>query len=321
MGNSGARLEGGRALSVLRTLAPLAISAAALVWVFTWEGIDLGDVLAELRTSTLLIVVPALLLYGAVTLWLEALALRTALVAYHATLDGWTAARIKAASYLAYAIHYGLGAGALSVLLRRRAGLRLAEAAGVVMAIALFDLALVLLFPVAGSIAVGVRRGGLRFGLIAGIGLALLGAVALLRLPIPLGPLERLRRLAVFDALRKSSAGELLRLLWLRALYLFCFLGIGYVCLLAFGLQVPLPVAAVSLCLVALVAVLPIAVSGLGTGQAAFAWLFARYGPPDLLVACSLILTIGLIGLRIGLGLLFAREFAREAVSAIHEAA
>jgi uncharacterized membrane protein YbhN (UPF0104 family) len=289
---------------------------AALVWVFSWEGIDLGDVVAELRPRTLAIVIPALLLYGAVTLWLEALALRSVLVPYGATLQNWTAARIKAASYLAYAIHYGLGAGALSVLLRRRAGLRLAEAAGAVMAVALFDLALVLLFPVAGALVLGLRRGALRFGVIAAVGLSLVAAVIFLRIPIPLGPLERLRRLAFFDSLRVSSGRELTRLFVLRALYLLCFLAVGYACLRAFGLVVPVAIASVYLCLVALVAVLPIAVSGLGTVQAAFAFLFRAYGPADLLVACSLILTVGLIALRVGMGLLFAREFAREAVAA-----
>jgi hypothetical protein len=310
-----------RRLATTRTLLPLAVSALALYWVFTWEGIDLPAVLRELRMATLAVVVPALLLYGAVTLWLEALALRTALAAYGGSLDGWTAARIKAASYLAYAIHYGLGAGALSVLLRRRAGLRLAEAAGAVMAVAFFDLALVLLFPVVGSVALGLRSGGLRFGVIAAAGLALVGGVVFLRAPLALGPLERLRRPAVFDALRKSSGRTLWRLFALRALYLLCFLAVGYACLRAFGLRAPLASSAVNLCLVALVTVLPIAVSGLGTGQAAFAWLFARYGPPEQLVACSLLLTIGLIALRVGMGLVFAREFVLEAVQAVEDQA
>ena len=67
--------------------------------------------------------------FGGVTLAIEAWSLGW-MVLPPQKLDFATAARIKAASYLAYAVHYGLGAGVLSFLVRRRAGLGLSEAAG-----------------------------------------------------------------------------------------------------------------------------------------------------------------------------------------------
>jgi hypothetical protein len=52
----------------------------------------------------------------------------------------WTAARIKCASYLPGLIHYTLGLGGLAVLLRRRTGLSLGEALGLVLLISRTDL-------------------------------------------------------------------------------------------------------------------------------------------------------------------------------------
>ena len=54
-------------------------------------------------------------------------------------------------------------------------------------------------------------------------------------------------------------------------------------------------------------------VAGLGTGQVAFVSVFGRYGDDEVLLACSLAFSTGLIIMRAGMGLLFAREFTREA--------
>jgi hypothetical protein len=54
-------------------------------------------------------------------------------------------------------------------------------------------------------------------------------------------------------------------------------------------------------------------VAGLGTGQVAFVSIFGRYGDEETLLACSLAFSTGLIVMRAGMGLLFAREFTREA--------
>ena len=69
-----------------------------------------------------------------------------------------------------------------------------------------------------------------------------------------------------------------------------------------------------------LVAALPIAVAGLGTGQVVFVALFERYAPAETLLAASLLLSFGLIVVRSAMGLLFAHEFAREAIAHRDEA-
>ena len=64
----------------------------------------------------------------------------------------------------------------------------------------------------------------------------------------------------------------------------------------------------------ALVGAVPIAVSGLGPGQVAALAIFRGTAPPETLIALSLVLSAGLIALRAGMGLFFAREFTREAL-------
>ena len=68
-----------------------------------------------------------------------------------------------------------------------------------------------------------------------------------------------------------------------------------------------------------MISALPIAVAGLGTGQAAFVYLFREWGPPDVLLACSLTVSIGMILLRAAIGVGFAPEFTREAFDAARE--
>ena len=55
------------------------------------------------------------------------------------------------------------------------------------------------------------------------------------------------------------------------------------------------------------------------TARAAFVYAFRNYGDPETLLACSLALSAGLIVLRAGTGLAFAREYAREAIQAARE--
>jgi hypothetical protein len=55
-------------------------------------------------------------------------------------------------------------------------------------------------------------------------------------------------------------------------------------------------------------------VAGLGTSQAAFLYLFSDYAPEATLLAMSLILSAGMLGLRALMGMVFAREFTQEAL-------
>ena len=141
-----------------------------------------------------------------------------------------------------------------------------------------------------------------------------LGGIALLRYPGSLGPLERLRSLTIFDALRGASLAQLLRLAALRAVFSVCFIGVAASAFVAFEVSVEPALLVGGVMALALVGAAPIAVSGIGPGQVAAVAIFRGTAPPETLIALSLVLSAGLIALRAALGLLFAREFTKEAL-------
>jgi uncharacterized membrane protein YbhN (UPF0104 family) len=297
----------------LRRYAPLVVSAATLAWVL--ERFDLAKVAGAISPRVLLVLVPALLVYGAVTLALEAASLMRLLPARAPGFGAWTAARIKCASYLLMTVNYALGGAALTVLLRRRAGLGLAEAAGVVILVSATDLCVVLGLGAIAAAAAGGDAPVVRAGAVAAAGLGWFGGLALLRVPGHLGPLERVRTLAVFDALRRAPALRLAELLALRVVFSLCFVSVAGAAFLAFGVPVAPSRLVVGMMILAVVGALPIAVAGLGTGQVAAVYVFKGVAPPETLIALSLVLSAGLIALRVAMGVVFAREFTREALA------
>ncbi len=300
------------ARKALQRLAPVVISALTLGWVA--GHFDMRKVAEALSWEVAFVMLPALLAYGAFTLLLEALSILRAVDAPPARLGAWTAARIKCASYLLAIVHYALGGAALTVLLRRRAGIGLGEAAGVVLLISMTDLLVVL--GLGAGAAATVRAGTLtvKAGVVALVGVGFFGGLVLLRVPASLGPLERIRSLSVFDALRKRPTRQLVELLAIRIVFAFCFIGIAGATFFAFDVPVPLGRLVLGMMILAIVGAIPWAVAGLGVGQLAAVIVYKGVAPDETLIALSLVLSAGMIALRAGMGLLFAREFTREAL-------
>ena len=290
---------------------PVVVSVASLAWVFT--RFDISTVVDALSWRILQILVPALALYGVVTLVVESASILRLVGRRPPGFGAWTAARVKSASYLLTIVNYALGGAALTVLLRRRAALGLGEAASVVLLISLTDLWIVLLLGTLG-VLVHADRLAIDFGLVALAGVGFFGGLVLLRLPASLGPLERIRSLAVFGALRHTPITHLVELAALRLFFSFCFIGVAGSAFVAFDIDVGLAQLTGGVMILALVGALPIAVAGIGPGQIAALEVFRGIAPPETLLALSLVLSVGLIALRAGMGLLFAREFTREAL-------
>jgi hypothetical protein len=127
---------------------------------------DIGAVIGRMTLHVALHFVPAILLFLVVSLLIEAVCL--VLVVNHsgASLDLATAARVKSASYLLGLLNYALGAGALTLLLRRRARMPLGDAAGAVLLIGLFDLGSILLLVLLGSGLMGSDAPGVQAGIV-----------------------------------------------------------------------------------------------------------------------------------------------------------
>jgi len=295
----------------LQRALPVVVTAGSLGWVAT--RFDMGAVAAALTPRVFWILLPALALYGVMTLLLESASILGLLDRRPESFGAWTAARIKSASYLLAIVNYALGGAALTLLLARRAELGMGRAAGVVILIAFTDLAVVLSLGALGllgqSNALALHGGLVALGALTG-----LGGFALLRFPGSLGPLERLRSLTIFDALRHASLHQLLRLAALRFIFSLCFIGVAAAAFAAFEVSVAPGLLVGGVMALALIGAIPIAVSGLGPGQVAAIAIFRDTAPPETLLAVSLILSAGLIALRAAMGLLFAREFTREAL-------
>lgn len=302
-----------RAATIARWVIPFLVSGSLLAWILS--GMDVGRVFERLTLEVAMVFVPALLGFVVVALFIEAVCLVLVVSQSVAFSSLLLAARIKAASYLLSIINYALGAGALAVLLRRRAGMPLAEAAGSVFVIGLFDLGSLLAFVVVGLALMGTDTPGVQAGVVALAGAAIVAGFAFLRAPVSMGPLDRLRELKIFRAARTLPIALLIRLGLLRGFFVGGFIVLAWATLAAFDVSVPMLPLIVNTCVMLLVAALPIAAAGLGTGQLVFVALFERWAPAETLLAASLLLSFGMIVTRSTLGLLFAREFASEAIA------
>jgi hypothetical protein len=298
-----------------KRVLPVLVSVGALYAVL--RQVDLGALAAALSWKVATLLLPAMLLYGAVTLAIEALCLALLVRPRKPDFSLWTAARLKCASYLLLTLHYALGVGALSVLVRRRTGLPLAEAAGITVLVFAADVLVVVALAGGGIALLGLDETAEI--VLALLGVMLVAGVALLRSPRSLGPFERLRALSFFSALRRAELRQLLQLVGLRALFSCCFVGVYGAAFASFDLAPALPLLTAGILVVAMVSGLPIAVGGLGTSQAAFLYVFRDVADPERLLAVSLIASAAMIALRVGMGLLFAREYAREALASIGE--
>lgn len=297
---------------------PAVVSIGALAWLFLYGGIDLRDLVDALSWKVALVLTPALLAYGAVTLLLEARSIDLLVEPAPPSFDAWTIARIKSASYLLAIVNYTLGAAALALLISRRAAMGLGRSASVVLLISSLDLVVVLTLGALGAVSMALglpARRELIVGMSIVAGLGLLGGIALLRAPGSLGPLERIRSLAVFEALRSTPLRRLASLGLLRLAFCSSFLAVAGAAFLAFDVTPPLGQLVAGMTVVAVVATLPIAVAGLGTSQWAVLSVFGNLADDGTLVAMSLVLSAGMILLRAGMGVVFAREFTREALS------
>jgi len=304
----------GRTARALRWFVPFVVSAGLLAWVFS--GIPVGDAIRSIDRDVVLRFLGPFVLFNVVSLWIEARCLLLVVRATGHEASLATAFRIKSASYLLSLLNYFLGAAGLSVLLRRHAGVSLADAAGKVFLITLFDFGSLLALVTMGITFLGVDTRGVRAGVVVAlVGLIVAGFV-FLRAPFSLGPLDRVRELEVFSAARTVRLPILIEMGLLRVGFVASFIGVSWGLFYAFQVSVPLANLVINIPILLLVSALPIAAAGLGTGQIVFVELFGRFADDSLLLAASLTLSIAMILRGAALGLVFAREYTREALEA-----
>ena len=289
---------------------PVIITVAAVGYLV--DTIDFRAVAEHVTPRSASILIPALLAFGVLSIAIEAITLRRLLHSSRSDFTLLTAARVKSASYLLALLHYALGAATLSVLIRRRAGVSLARAAGVVGLVMMFDLGMVLSMVAVGATLISTSAAGLQFGAIGVMIGVIMGGLALLRAPFSLGALDRLRALEVFASARTAPTRDLVELGLLRFAFVLAFECLGWAALHAFEIKIPLAVVLVNFSAVVMASMLP-AGAGIGPSQVAMVEFFRAYGTPESLLACSVSLAAGMIAMRLLMGIAFAGEFSREA--------
>lgn len=314
------RQEGAsQANRILRWILPFLVSAILLVWLLS--SMNVSAVLEHFTPDVASLFIPTLLVFLIISLSIEAISLVWVVSQYHSFSSRFMAARMKAASYLLGLINYALGAGAVALLLHRRSGIPLPQAAGSVIVISLFDLGSLLLLSL---FALGMREAEesvLNSSFIILATLLIFAGFGLLRASFSLGPLDRLRDLKIFEAARTLPIPLLIRLGVLRVIFVASFILFTAGTLYAFGVSIPIWPMTMGVCVLLMISAIPMAAAGLGTGQIAFIAIFEKYAEPEILLAASLTMSFGLILSRAALGLIFAREFTSEAFEARAEIA
>ena len=299
--------------SLARRLAPWLVAFALLAWLF--HVVPLESLAEALRTAPMGLFIGMTVVYVIGTLFADTFAtwatfrssLPEANLRFKETLD------VRAASYLLAVVHYGAGQGGIAYFVNRAHGVPLARAAGSVMLIMGVNVIVVALIAF-----VGVLLGGAPAA--PALRLVVLGLAA--AFPVYLTVIAaRPRFLAkrallapLFDAgLRGhavAAAARLPHVVWLM---------IGHwAAMRLFGVLVPLPDALALLPLLFVVTVLPIAPSGIGTGQATAVALFTRFataGTPSAreasVLAYGLALQFVALFLQAGIGLVFLRRVTK----------
>jgi hypothetical protein len=296
----------------LRYLLPVAVTAYLLS---TLLG-QYGDALDLITLDALLRLAPIMILYGIVSLGIDAVSLNMLARQAGCPSDLATCGRIKAASYALAIINYALGAAALIVLFRRRLGLTLQGSSGIVGTSAVTDLAMLFVVTATAAALAGGEGPSLEPWLAALVIVGTLGGVLVLRAPFSLGPMDRLRDLEIFQVLRTAAPSMLVQLAAIRVAVVLVFIGMGGGALWAFRIDVPIAETIVGMSAISLVGAVPIAFAGLGTVQVAAVELFDTWADASALVAASLAMQASMIFVRGATALMFAREFTAEAVAA-----
>lgn len=291
---------------------PIAISIGSISWLL--GSIDSATLIGALNWRIAAVLVPSLLVYGALSLAIEAASILTLVDRRPPGFGAWVSARIKSASYLAGIVNYVAGAAVLTWLLRKRAGTSVGESASIVLLIAAFDMIVVLALAAMSGVEAGDEAPAIRAGILALAVLGFFGGMALIRAPGSLGPLERIRTLTIFDALRTTSLRRIGQVAALRILFSALFISLAGAAFFAFGIDIGASQLIFGMMVVAFVSALPIAVAGLGTGQATTLYVFRDVASPGELLALSLVLTAGMMLLRASMGWIFAGEYTREAL-------
>ncbi len=263
-------------LALIRRLGPWVVVIGILAFLFA--RVPITEVQAAFTRTSLwnLILytgvgVIAILLADSFALWVAIRqTITTPKIPYSHTIQ------LRGASYLLTLISYGVGQGSLVYFLRRMFGVPLTTGgATILLATGAF------LIVTAMTMGIGILTGQVpQASQLRPIGIAIIAIVPTYLLLIYLRP-SWLTKLPVLRGLFAAGVGGTLKVGAARTVHILVLIAVHWGAMRLFGIEAPLGAALVGLPVVFVIAAIPIAPSGLGTGQAAAVALFASYAGGD----------------------------------------
>jgi hypothetical protein len=289
----------------LTRIAAWLVTAALLVWLF--KDIPFGKVLAATRSAAWWTIPVGFL--GVAGIYLaDSFAIWKTFGWFLAPLSFLTVLVLRGGTYLLAAINYSVGQAGIAYFVRRAAGKPLMRGIATILLIMGINVLALLFMTTAGELlAPDVPRTNVIFTVVAYGGLVVY-AVALTVRP------RWLASRPIFDVLLDAGWSGHVKALLVRLPHIAALIVFQMSMLRAFDVRVPLAQAIVALPVVFIVGVLPIAVQGLGTTQAAMIYFFARYAPGDATAQKAAVLAASLFAVAVAtsfqavLGLLCLRS-------------
>ena len=239
---------------------------------------DLSRVWATVRRVDVGLLVLYSVLTIAVTYLIDTFSLKLAFSRFHHPTSMGDLLPVKAASYLLNILNYNAAAGSIALMMKVRREVPVVEGLGTMLWISVLDLAILNLLSLGGTYFVSLEGGTLWIRLmnVAIIG-AFVGSLIYWNGGFDFFVLGRLRSWRVFNGFRVASLVDYAAIGAVRLALIGVYILSNWLVLPLFGILIPLHVLLVFVPILTLINVLPISVSGLGTGQVVMRVLFSSF--------------------------------------------
>ncbi len=311
MNEAGSSDRSSRALGLLKKLAPWAVAAGILYYLFS--QVPIAEAWAATRAARLELFLPAML--AAVMLWflVDSAAFAFLFSRFNARLSWAEARSLRGVTYLATPVNWNLGTAAVILHLRTSKEIGALDSTSTMffyqtidgMILAAFVLLGVLLLPESPE-TISLRNIALGFEVIQ---------IAILVILMNTRPawrwLERIRGLGLFRTHRIATLRDLFYLFAIKGLYFAIFVGVLWLGSFSFGIELPLVLATAATPAILMAGAIPITPAGLGTQQAAMLYFFSPYGDEAAILAFGLTFPVALILFRCLLGLRYLSDLPK----------
>ena len=308
VGGSGPRSV---ALTTLKRFAPWIVAAAILYFVF--ERVPLGDAWGAAREANLVLFIP--LMAGSVLLWflIDSAAFSFLFTRFNARLE-WSEARsLRGMTYLLTPINWNLGTAAVVLHLRSSKQIGAIESTSTLILYQMVDGMVLGSFALAGLMLLPDDSDGASLrNVVIGFVIFQFASLAILVSNWPRFQIfDRIRGIGLFRSHRAAMWRDVLVLVLLKGLYFGVFVGVFWLGGQAFGVTLPIGLAAAATPVILMAGALPITPAGLGTQQAAMLYFFSAYGAEASILALGLCFPVALLCLRAVVGAAYLKDLPK----------